>query len=196
MKQPTSLSTVLTFAATMLFFIILLAGVNAWTSPRIAAYEQARAKRTALQAQAGASLQPLFPEATGFEKLGSTTFHDSIADYFRVSKGPATIGYAIHAFGAGYQSIIHAIVGVNPDFTIRSVRVIGQAETEGLGTRLLETDFLKQFSGKKADRLHVIKEGDSADAITAITAATISSRALTEDGVKSAVVFLKNQMGK
>jgi Na+-translocating ferredoxin:NAD+ oxidoreductase RnfG subunit len=85
------------------------------------------------------------------------------------------------------------MVGVYPDYTIKVVRVLYQDETEGMGTLIVEKQFLAQFSGKNPDRLHVVTEGDTTDAITAVTGATISSVALAEDAVKNAVLFLKKQ---
>ena len=193
-KQPTVTSSFVALLALLVFFVVFLSAVNAVTAPRIAAFERAQKEREAQQALAARVLRPLFPEATGFVKLGATTFHDSVADYYRIEKGPVLAGYAIHAFGKGYQSVIHAIVGVNPDFSIRSIRVIHQAETEGLGARMLEDSFLREFTGKDPHRLHVITKGDTADAVMAITAATISSRALTEDAIKTAILFLEQRI--
>jgi hypothetical protein len=61
---------------------------------------------------------------------------------------------------------------------------------------MLENEFLKQFTGKDPHRLHVITGGDTTDAVMAITAATISSRALTEDAVKTALLFLEQRINK
>jgi electron transport complex protein RnfG len=196
MKQPTIASSCIAFLVLFICFILLISGVHALTSPRVAAFELMQRQRAEKQSRATQILKPLFPEATGFIKLGTTAFHDSSADYYRAENGSTVAGYAIHAFGKGYQNMIHAIVGVNPDFSIRSVNIISQAETEGLGARMLEEPFLKQFVGKNGRRLRVITQGDSSDAITAISAATISSKALTEDAIKKAVIFLEKQVQK
>jgi electron transport complex protein RnfG len=194
MNQLTSKTSLATLAILLLCFSLLLAGINVWTGPRIAAWEQIQAAKAAEKTQAAQLLQPLFPDATSFEKLGSTVFHDSIADYFIVKKGPHVIGYAIHGLGVGYQSTIRAIAGLNPDFTIKAVRMVHEAETAGFGTRLWDEAFLKQFEGTDPEKLRVITEGEDKNAITALTAATISTRALAEDAIKTAALFLKNKV--
>ncbi|MBN2037980.1 MAG: FMN-binding protein [Chitinispirillaceae bacterium] len=194
MNQPTSNTSLITLAALFLFFSLLLAGINIWTGPHIAAWEELQAAKVAENAKTEQLLQQLFPTATSFEKLGSTVFHDSTADYFLVKAGPAVRGYAIHGFGKGYQSTIHAVVGINPDFSIKAVRMVHEAETEGFGTRLRDKEFLRQFEGKDPETLRVITQGAEKNGITALTAATISSRALAEDAVRSAALFLKNKV--
>lgn len=193
MKQPSILSSLTLLGAVTLFFCFALMRVDAFTAPRIAVYDILRKEQAALQAAGATLLRPLFPEATSFEKIGATKFHDNTACYFRVKKDTDVVGYGIDAFGEGAVDMIHAIVGVNPDYTIKSVRVLFQDETKGMGNQIAEEPFLRQFIGKNPDRLHVITEGDTTDAITAITGATVSSAALAEDAVKSAVLFLKTE---
>ena len=196
MKQPTILTSLFALATMVLLFCALLTFANRWTEPRIAAWEQAR--QAAQQAGAVRLLQPIFPEATACEKIGSAVFLDSAADYYCIKKGVDTIGFAIHTFSRGFQSIIHVVACVNTDFSIRSVEIIHEAETEGLGEQMRDPDFLAQFRGKHPGTLHVITEEEPADtnAIVAITMATISSRALVEGAVKKGILFLKKEMGR
>jgi Na+-translocating ferredoxin:NAD+ oxidoreductase RnfG subunit len=196
MKQPTIQSSLYTLASVTLLFCAFLTFANQWTGPRIAAWEQAF--QAAQQARSVQLLQPLFPEATACEKIGSTVFLDSAADYFCIKKGADTIGFAIHSFGRGFQSIIHAVACVNKDFSIKNVEILHEAETEGLGEQMREPAFLSQFRGKRPENLRVIIEGEPADtnAIVAITMATISSRALVEGSVKKGILFLKKELGR
>jgi electron transport complex protein RnfG len=196
MKQPTILTSFFALTIIVLLFCALLTFANRWTEPRIAAWEQAC--QAARQASAVRLLQPIFPEATACEKIGSTMFLDSAADYFCIKKGVDTIGFAIHSFSRGFQSIIHAVACVNTDFSIRSVELIHEAETEGLGEQMRNPDFLAQFRGKRPGTLRVITEDEPADtnAIVAITMATISSRALVEGAVKKGILYLKKEMGR
>jgi Na+-translocating ferredoxin:NAD+ oxidoreductase RnfG subunit len=196
MKQPTIVTSLFALATVVLLFCALLTLANQWTEPRIAAWEQAF--QAAQQARSVRLLQPLFPEATACEKIGSTVFLDSAADYFCIKNGADTIGFAIHSFGRGFQSIIHTVACVNKDFSIRSVEILHEAETEGLGEQMREPDFLAQFRGKRPETLRVITEDAPADsnAFVAITMATISSRALVEGAVKKGILFLKKEMGR
>jgi electron transport complex protein RnfG len=189
-------TSLLTLAGVMLLFCALLTFANRWTEPRIAAWE--KACEAARLASTSKLLQPLFPETITCEKIGSTMVVDSAADYYCIKKGADTIGFAIHAFSRGFQSIIHAVACVNSDFSIKNVDILYEAETEGLGERMREPDFLAQFKGKRPETLHVTTEDASGDttAISAITMATISSRALAEGAVKKGILFLKKEMGR
>lgn len=160
-----------------------------------------------------AALKTMMPEADNIEKLGDWESHHKHAEYF-IAKScveektekikdeqtgdfvetkkcikDKAIGYVIEGFGKGYSSYINVYVSVDKDFTVKKVNVLHHAETPGLGDEILEDYFLDQFAGKDIDHLVVIK-GPTKDKIEAITGATISSRAVTEDAVKNGVEML------
>jgi H+/Na+-translocating ferredoxin:NAD+ oxidoreductase subunit G len=142
------------------------------------------------------ALKMLMPEADSIHKLGDWTIHDKHAEYYVAKKGDAVIGYIIQSFGKGYSSFINALIAVNPDFTVRKINILGHAETPGLGDEIETASFKNQFIGKGPDHLKVVKTETRED-IQAISGATISSRAVTEDAVKSGVDFLiKTLKGK
>ena len=65
--------------------------------------------------------------------------------------------------------------------TIRGFTIVEQAETPGLGGRIVEPWFMDQFKGKKVKpALHIIsnRQGDNPNEIDAITGATETSKAL------------------
>lgn len=147
----------------------LLAGVYSLTKPKILA-----------QAQAGeeASLKEVIPEAENFEpiKKGKTTLY-----YRAVDKEGKFIGAAFKAYGDGYASDIETVVGMLKDGTITAIKVISQNETPGLGTRVTEPDFTRQFN-----RINI----QNLDEVQAITGATISSTAVI-DSVKERAHIIK-----
>lgn len=101
---------------------------------------------------------------------------------YTAKSGSETIGYAIETFSNnGFGGRISLIVGFKKDGTINDVAVISQAETPGLGDKIMKSksDFSLQFQGKNpADfKLAVKKDGGDIDAITA---STISSRAYAD----------------
>lgn len=83
--------------------------------------------------------------------------------------------YSKKAFGGA----IWLMVGLLPDGTINKVSVIEQKETPGLGTKIAESKFKSQFENKNPQifKINVKKDGGDVDAITA---ATISSRAVCD----------------
>lgn len=80
----------------------------------------------------------------------------------------------IKASERGYSSTIKMLVAVSSDGRCRSVAILEQNETPGLGTNVTSEKFLAQFKGKTLDEMKLAKDGGKIDAITG---ATISSKA-------------------
>ncbi len=157
----------------------ILAFVYANASPRVFKNNEETEKK---------ALKELVPDADSNEKH-EWTVHDKHAKYFIMKKGGDTIGYVIQSFGKGYSSYINTFIATDKDFKVQKINILGHGETPGLGDEI-ETDWFKnQFKDKSIDHLKVIK-GDTKEDIQAISGATISSRAVTEDAVKNGVAYL------
>ncbi|MBF0463690.1 MAG: FMN-binding protein [Nitrospirae bacterium] len=163
---------------------VLLAGVYAKTSPLIFQANEKEKKE---------ALQRMMPEADKIEKLGDWHPHEKHAEYFVAKKDGKVLGYVVQAFGKGYSSYINILFSVGEDFVIKNMDILKQAETPGLGDEVSTESFKKQFPGKKLDTLKVVKE-ETKEYVQAITGATISSRAVTEDGVKKGLEFLQGAL--
>ena len=166
-----------------------------------------------------AALKLMMPEADKIASLGIWEPHEKHAEYYAARKcgelktvsvkdektgkmkedkecvDPQDIGYIVEGFGKGYSSYIHILASVDKDFVVKKISILGHGETPGLGDEIQKEYFLKQFEGKTVDTLVVIK-GETPDKIQAITGATISSRAVTEDGVRNGVKLLKEKLSK
>ncbi|OGW25314.1 MAG: hypothetical protein A2X59_04685 [Nitrospirae bacterium GWC2_42_7] len=158
----------------------ILAFVFANASPKIYRNNEEAEKK---------ALKLLMPEADTNDKLGEWSIHDKHAKYFISKKGGDTIGYIIQSFGKGYSSYINTFIAVDKDFKVLKINILGHQETPGLGDEIEAESFKDQFKGKSLEHLKVIK-GDTKENIQAISGATISSRAVTEDAVKNGVAFL------
>jgi electron transport complex protein RnfG len=157
----------------------ILAFVYANTSPKVFKNNEEAEKK---------ALKELVPEADANEKHDWTS-HEKHAKYFIMKKGGDTIGYVIQSFGKGYSSYIDTFIATDKDFKVQKISILHHGETPGLGDEI-ETDWFKnQFKDKSIDHLKVIK-GETKEDIQAISGATISSRAVTEDAVKNGVAFL------
>lgn len=157
----------------------ILAGVYAKASPMIFRNSEIAEQN---------ALKELIPGAD-FTKMGEWTIHEKHAKYFEAKKEGQTVGYVVQSFGKGYSSYINTMFAVDKDFKVQKINILGHAETPGLGDEI-ETDWFKdQFKGKDLDHMKVLKT-DTKEYIQAISGATISSRAVTEDAVKNGVAFI------
>ena len=137
----------------------------------------------------------MIPEADkdGIQSIGKWEPHHKHAGYYVAKKGNEEIGYIIEGFGKGYSSYINVLVSVDKNFTVKKVSILHHAETPGLGDEIEKDYFLKRFENKSVDNLVVVK-GETKDKVEAISGATISSRAVTEDAVKNGVKMLKEKL--
>jgi len=169
------------------------------------------------KAEKEAALLTMIPEADKIEKLGDWESHKKHAEYYVGQKcdevkvkivtdektgkereekeciNPEGIGYIVEGFGKGYSSYIHVLSSVDKNFLVKKINILGHGETPGLGDEIEKDYFLTQFVGKDVDGLEVVK-AETQEKIQAITGATISSRAVAEDGVKNGVKMLKERM--
>ena len=88
----------------------------------------------------------------------------------------------------GYSGPVRLLVGFEPDGTLRNIAVLEQKETPGLGTKMKDDRFLRQFAGKHPANfdLRVRKDGGEVDALAG---ATISTRAFTEATLQAYEVY-------
>jgi electron transport complex protein RnfG len=163
---------------------LILAGVYAKTSPIIY-------KKNLEEKQA--ALKNMMPDADNIEKMGDWEPHEKHAEYYVAKKGGNVIGYIVETYGKGYSSFIDILVAVDKDLTVQKIDVLHHSETPGLGDEIQKPYFQDQFKGKTLAHLVVRKEATKDD-IQAISGATISSRAVTEDGVKKGVEMLKEKL--
>jgi len=126
-----------------------------------------------------AALKTIMPEADSF----TAKVIDGI-EYFEALRRSELIGYCIKVTGSGYAGYIRIIVGINPKGVIEGVRILEHQETPGLGAKISDMSFLKQFIGKSARTVKVRRD------IDAITGATISSKAVTDSISKTVDEFL------
>ncbi len=137
----------------------------------------------------------VLPTAKSFEavSLDATGVTES---YIGKDKDGNTAGYCFKistnanknkAFGGEIQMI----VGIDSDLNITGVEITSMAETPGLGAKAGEKEFKGQFVGKTGEI--TVKSGDNS--ISAISGATITSKAVTE-GVNNAIKAAQALKGK
>jgi len=200
----------ITFNLTAIYLVggLLIAFVYAKTSPIM--FIKAKEEKEA-------ALKTMMPDAQHIAKLGDWTPHEKHAEYYAAQEcgelkittvsdektgktkelkeciDARDIGYIVEGFGKGYSSYINVLASVDKNFNVQKISILHHAETPGLGDEIEKEYFLKRFEGKSVDNLVVIK-GDTQDKVEAISGATISSRAVTEDGVRNGVKMLTEKL--
>ncbi len=196
----------ITFNLVVIYLVggLLLAYVYSWASPKIFINNKIAKEK---------ALKEMMPEAQNISKLGDWHPHEKHAEYYAAREcgemkvhrikdektgemkeekeciDPKEIGYIVQTFGKGYSSYIDILFSVDKDFKVKKMNVLHHAETPGLGDEI-ELDYFKnRFVGKDVDHLKVVKS-ESDEYVQAITGATISTRAVTEDGIRKGLKFL------
>ena len=148
---------------------LLLASVNSITAPAIE-----RAEKKASEE----AMRKIIPQADNFEVLNEyVTF---------AKKGDEPIGFCTKVTTTGYGGDIIMMVGMDINGIIQGIEILSHSETAGLGAKIANDDFKAQFKDKSPFSTVVKNETDSPDEITAVTGATISSRAVAK-GLEDAV---------
>ena len=177
-KQVSTFWYVIRLSVTLLIITAvmaaLLAWVNSFTAPRIAALsaeKKAAAISAVLPNGESAQLVENFPDETG---LVSQVYANES-------------GYALEVNPAGFGGTINMMVGVSSDGQVLGIRIVNHTETAGLG-EIAAADsgkgeaFRNQFIGMSGE-LAITKDGGTVDAITG---ATVTSRAVNA-GVNAAL---------
>lgn len=116
-----------------------------------------------------------------------TTDDKSILSVKRSEVGGETNGYIYTVTSGGYGGQLVIMLGIEyPNAHISGVKILQQSETPGLGSKCAEPNFIGQFLGKDlSNELTVSKTASKPQEIQAITASTITSKAVVK-GINAA----------
>lgn len=118
-----------------------------------------------------------------------------VQNIFKALKDGETKGYAFKLLTKeGYGGNIELVVGISTEGKITGVDIIKQSETPGLGAKADDAFFKDEFVEKDATSLTVVKGSASSESeITAISGATITSRAVT-NAVNEAILCYNQEL--
>lgn len=150
----------------------ILTVVNALTEPQI---------KIQKQKEETAALQTIFPEGAEFIPKPD---RETAVYYLVFDTGHLLKGFILKAQQKGYSSTIEILTAVNTQLKIRDIKILYQNETPGLGTKITESNFTRQFKDKGIDTL---------DTVQAISGATISSSAVIK-AVRSRLTELNDEL--
>jgi len=123
--------------------------------------------------------QGLIADAQEFKAVEGKT------GWFAALKDGKVIAYVVPTESKGYGGAINMLAAITADGKVIDYAILKFNETPGLGDKAEKPAFRKQFAGKTAENLEVVKVPTDKN-IQALTGATITSRAVTK-GIKEAV---------
>jgi len=174
------------------FFVGILAAFYNSTKEKIRDYDELSLKSSILKCFD----LPVSEVEKTFDQYIELVQNDKI-EYFKAVDNEKILGYCIPISGPGLWGKIDALLTVTSNLsTIINIDIIKQNETPGLGGRISEEWFKKQFKGKvlflddKIQEFVLIPENEPAgsDNINQITGATFSSKAV--------INIISKEMGK
>lgn len=94
-------------------------------------------------------------------------------------KNGVKVGKVIVTSIQGYGGPIGIMVAADAGKKISGIKILYHTETPGLGAKITASKFLDQFRGRCSSEVDLKKDEPETGRIDAVTAATISSRAVT-----------------
>lgn len=120
----------------------------------------------------------LLPEAEGFDPVTGVEVENVSAIY----KSTNDVGVVITSSAKGYGGDVVVMTAISPDGTIKQIKVTEEAETKGIGSKVVATpSYWENYVGVDASQALVLNQD-----VDAVTSATISSTALL-NAVNSAI---------
>lgn len=121
--------------------------------------------------------------------------NESILSVHEAKSGDETLAFLYVVSTQGYADAILNLIAIDTQTnTIKAIRILSQAETPGLRTKITEPEFENLFKGLPLTSISVVREGADTEnnEIDAITRATITTSAVT-GGINIAIEdFLAN----
>ena len=118
-------------------------------------------------AAADAARAAVLPDADSFEELTVDEMPEGGINAYKATNGS---GYVITAEAKGYGGMLQVMVGIDSNGLISGTEVLVNNETQGLGSRVSEHDFMDQYIGKDS----------TLEGVEAISGTTISSNAFSK----------------
>lgn len=116
----------------------------------------------------------VLPEAAEFSEAQTL---ESGVSYCVGTKDSKEVGYVFTSGAKGYGGTVSVMIGMDEDGVITGIEILSHDETPGLGANSTKPEFKDRFKGKSGT-LTVDKTSNDGQNVQAITAATITSKAV------------------
>lgn len=184
---------------TLLITCVIVAGllglVNQLTAPNIAAINKAnteKAMAAVVADPASTFSDPL--SITDDMTAAAAQYKTTVSEIYEVQSNGTAAGYAVKVNASGSQGTIVMMVGVDSEGAVTGVSIVKNAETSGIGTRVMNNEALANSGVGVLDQFVGMSHADGDLAVgtnvDAITGATVSSKGVTS-GVNGALAVVE-----
>lgn len=177
-KETAKIAGILT--AICLIIALALAGTNMLTEDIIA--------QAAAEAKAATCFEVI--PADGYVYLSDHYDQFEGRDVYLALHDGTVVGAAITTSAKGYGGAVQVMTGIDQNGCVTGVSILQHSETAGLGANAAKPSFLEQFitasDEQRPTGFAVVKDGGDIDAVTA---ATISSRAVSNAVTEALGIF-------
>ncbi len=178
-----------TLLVTCVVVAAALGGVNAVTEEKIDAINWANTVAAMKAVVADPDNTTFSDELPLTDEMTAASGSVTLDSVYEAQVGGATAGYAIKVVASGSQGKIEMMVGVDGEGTVTGVSIVKNAETAGIGSKVMTNmptasgvGVLSQFEGKSAADAPLTVGAN----VDAISGATVSTRGVT-NGVNAAL---------
>jgi len=143
------------------------------------------------------AMKEIMESATDFQKIeiASPDLNPSILEINKATAGNETLGYTFTLSIKGYGGFIKYLIGIDVNSRLTGMKVLSHSETPGLGAISTTKEFQSQFASKSVENgINYVKSGTPKDdEISAITGATITTKAITK-GINDAIDYYNENL--
>lgn len=183
------------------FFTFILAFLNYSTAEKIAFNKETELRKKILYVF---DIETPSDMPEDIEKVFNDNISEEIVNediVYSINEDGKTIGYAFQVQGSGLWGSIVGYVGISEDYSrLLGIDFVSHSETPGLGGRISEDSFKKQFRGldisQAKDGNYIIYKPASGGNADAITGATLTSKSVSNFVNEDIQNFIKGRKGE
>lgn len=138
-----------------------------------------------------ASRLVVMPDAKSFSEVSAKENGVTVCE--ALDEKGEVIGYVYTSSAKGYGGAVSVMTGIDKDGAVVGIEILSHSETPGLGANSTKDSFKDRFKGKSGE-LIVDKNSNDGQNIEAITAATITSKAVVS-AVNAAIADFEENIG-
>jgi electron transport complex protein RnfG len=153
----------------------ILSGLKVWTTPIIEEQVLTYVQSPAIKQIFFDMTNDPIADRKKFSKPGAASADDQLI-VFPIMKDGKLQAVAMEGAGKGYGGDVSVIVGIDTTTDkLVGISITTHKETPGLGSRVAEPGFTKQFKGRLLEKAKLKKDGGDIDAVSGATFSSIGA---------------------